>query len=247
MSVNVGRDDAIAALGALTQSILVVFVAFLSAVAVAGLGANLLVETGAFERGDLLLNVAVSILQFVGFGVGITGYLKLSGRWDLVKLRRPTLRDLGLVVAGVVVILLAAAAVGQLLSALGVSVAQNQVVVTGQSQPIYFLYMIPVSLLFVGPFEEWVFRGTVQELLRDAVSPNGAIVVASAMFGLVHWIALAGSGSRVSYVAVAATLGLILGFVYERSRNLVVPALVHGIYNATLFATQYLSATGTLS
>jgi hypothetical protein len=105
--------------------------------------------------------------------------------------------------------------------------------------------MIPVAILLVGPFEELVFRGGVQGILRRTWGPGVAIVVASVLFGLVHWIALTGAGgSRVPYVTVAATLGLVLGYLYERSRNLVVPAVVHGLYNTVLFGAQYLSATG---
>lgn len=244
VDADVSRGEALAVIGALTQSVLVVFVAFLSAVAVALSGQSLLVSSGLLGQGDLLLNVAVSALQFVGFGVGIGMYLYLSDRFDLLQIRTPTLTDLGWVVGGLVAILLAAAVVGNVLDQLGVSVAQNQVILQGQEQPVFFLYMIPVSLLFVGPFEELVFRGTVQELLRDAVGPAPAIAVASAMFGIVHWIALTGGGSRLSYIAVAATLGLVLGYVYEKSRNLVVPALVHGVYNSVLFTIQYAAATG---
>jgi hypothetical protein len=191
--------------------------------------------------------VAVSALQFLGFGVGVAGYLAASGDWALLRVRVPTLRDVAWTVGGVVAILVAAAGVGQVLSALGVQVAQNQVIVAGQQNPEWFLYMIPVSLLFVGPFEELVFRGGVQGLLRRAWGPTAAIAIAAGLFGVVHWIALTGAGSRLSYVAVAATLGLILGALYERTDNLAVPAVVHGSYNSVLFAVQYASATGLLS
>lgn len=227
-----------------TQAVLVVFVVFLSAFAVAGLGANALLSAGVFEQGGIRLRVALTVLQFVGFAVGVGGYLVLTDNRDLVRIRSPSLRDVGWATAGVVGIVFAAAAVGQLLSALGVDVAQNQVVETGRSNPRFFLYMIPVSLLFVGPFEELVFRGTVQGLLRRAWTSWGAILVASAMFGIVHYVALTGTGSRLSYIAVAATLGIILGYLYERTENLLVPAAVHGVYNSLLFVVQYGLATG---
>jgi membrane protease YdiL (CAAX protease family) len=34
---------------------------------------------------------------------------------------------------------------------------------------------------------------------------------------------------------VAATLGIVLGTVYELSGNIVVPSVIHGVYNAILF------------
>jgi membrane protease YdiL (CAAX protease family) len=48
------------------------------------------------------------------------------------------------------------------------------------------------------------------------------------------------------YVGVAFVLALVLGVAYEYSDNLVVPALIHGTYNAIQFANAYLSATGGL-
>jgi hypothetical protein len=229
----------------LLRSLLLIVVAFLAATATVGLGANLLVGAGVVAPDDLEYRVAVAVLQFVGFGVAVAGYLGLTRDWDLVDLRLPTLRHVGLIVAGVLALLLAQLAIARLLTGLGVQVAQNQVIVAGREDPRYFLYMIPVAILLVGPFEELVFRGGVQGLLRRTWGASVAVVVASVLFGVVHWIALTGGGgTRVPYVVVAATLGLVLGYLYERSRNLVVPAVVHGLYNTALFGLQYATATG---
>ena len=229
----------------LFEGVLLIVGAFLCAAAVVGLGANGLVSAGVVARDTLEFRVVAAVLQFLGFGVGVGGYLLVTRDWDLVEVRVPTLRTVGLVAVGVVALLLAQIAIARLLTVLGISVAQNQVVVTGQQDPRYFLYMIPVAIFLVGPFEELVFRGGVQGILRRTWGPSVAIVVASVLFGLVHWIALTGGGgSRIPYVTVAATLGLVLGYLYERSRNLVVPAVVHGLYNTVLFGAQYLSATG---
>ena len=226
----------------LFKGVLLIVGAFLCATAIVGLGANALVAAGVVARDTLEFRVVAAVLQFFGFGIGVGGYLVVTRDWDLVEVRVPTLRTVGLIAVGVVALLLAQLAIARLLAVLGISVAQNQVVVTGQQDPRYFLYMIPVAILLVGPFEELVFRGGVQGILRRTWGPSVAIVVASVLF---HWIALTGGGgSRVPYVTVAATLGLVLGYLYERSRNLVVPAVVHGLYNTVLFGAQYLSATG---
>ncbi len=232
-------------LAALGKGVLVVFVAFLGAVVLASLADGLLRGTG-LARDTLPYRVFVSGAQFLGFGLGVAGYLAATDDWALVRdrLRRPTARDAGYLVVGVVVLLVAANAIGAALSRLGVEVAQNQVVAAGREDPTFFLWMIPVSLLLVGPFEELVFRGGLQGLLRRAWGPAPAVVLASAGFGAVHLFALGGSGSRLTYLAVAAALGLVLGVAYERTENLLVPAGVHGLYNATLFAFQYAAATG---
>ncbi|MFB6107933.1 MAG: lysostaphin resistance A-like protein [Haloplanus sp.] len=231
-------------LGSLGRAVLVIFAAFLSATAIAGIGGNLLVGAGLVAPDSIGLRVALSVLQFVGFGVGVGVYLAITDDWDLLQVRRPTLTEAGWMAGGVVLILVAQATIGQALSILGVQVAQNEVVVAGQQDPRFFLYMIPVSLLLVGPFEELVFRGTVQSILRRTWGSSVAVVVASVLFGLAHWVALTGGGgSRVPYITIAAMLGLVLGFAYERTRNLLVPAVVHGVYNSVLFAIQYAAAT----
>jgi membrane protease YdiL (CAAX protease family) len=229
----------------LLRSLLLIVAAFLTATAVVGLGMGALIGAGLLARGSLEYRVVASVFQFVGFGIAVAGYLALTGEWDLLQARRPSLRGTGLIVVGVLALVGAQIAIARLLTAFSIEVAQNQVIATGQQNPRYFLYMIPVAILLVGPFEELVFRGGVQGILRRTWGPSVAIALSSVLFGVVHWVALTGGGgSRVPYVTVAATLGLVLGYLYERTRNLVIPAVVHGLYNTVLFGAQYLSATG---
>ena len=241
---NARGADWQARLSSLAWAVFVIFAAFLCAFAVVGLGAPFLASAFGWGSESMAYRVATSVLQFVGFGVGVAGYLAITDQWNILRAHVPSLRDVGYIVGGVVSILALAALVGQLLAQFGVDVAQNQVVETGRQNPRYFLYMIPVTLLFVGPFEELVFRGAVQGTLRRAFRPMVAVGIASGLFGLVHLVALTGGGSQLTYVAVAAVLGLILGYAYEKTANLVVPAVVHGLYNAVLFAVQYVSLTG---
>ncbi|MFB6168314.1 MAG: lysostaphin resistance A-like protein [Haloferacaceae archaeon] len=230
---------------ALGKGVLVVFLAFLGAVVAASLADGALRGVGVGPD-TLAHRVLVSSAQFLGFGLGVAGYLGAADDWALVRdrLRSPTLRDAGYLVGGAALLVVAATLIGQALARLGVDVAQNQAIAAGRENPTYFLWMIPVSVLLVGPFEELVFRGGLQGHLRRAWGPAPAVVLASAGFGAVHLFALGGSGSRVTYLAVAAVLGVVLGAAYERTENLLVPAGAHGLYNATLFLVQYLSATG---
>jgi hypothetical protein len=232
----------------LGRAVLVVFLAFAGALVVTGLVGQALIGAGLLVREELSGRVWLSVLQFVGFGIGVAVYLGFTDDWRLIRAHLPSLPDLGAIGVGIVVILLSAAGVGQLLTAFGVEVAQNQVIAVGQSNPEYFLYMIPVSLLFVGPFEELVFRGGVQGLLRRTYGPWVAVALATTLFGAMHTVALiGGSGSVLAYIAVAAVLGLVLGVAYELTENLVVPAVIHGAYNSVLFAVQYAVATGAIA
>ena len=53
---------------------------------------------------------------------------------------------------------------------------------------------------------------------------GGAIALSSLIFALAHL--------SLSEVLPLATLGCVLGFVYTRSRNLLAPMLLHGLWNS---------------
>ncbi|GAB7011103.1 CPBP family intramembrane glutamic endopeptidase [Halorubrum trueperi] len=181
---------------------------------------------------------ATSITQYLGFIAVVGAYLRVTDVGDLVRVRMPTLRDIAWIVTGLVGLFVAVYLVGIVITAIGAEQAQNTVVTMGQRNPELFLVMIPITLLFVGPGEELVFRGVVQGLFRRAYGAVPAIVIASCLFGVAHYAALAGSG-KLTYIVVTILLGLILGGLYERTGNVLVPIVVHGIYNAILFAGQW--------
>lgn len=231
---------------ATVHAVLVVLVVFLSAVAVATPVRGLLV--GGPVVADSPLDQALTTgLQFVGFFVGVALYLGALREWDLVRgrVRTPTSRDLVWTVGGLVGLLGLSVTLSAVLGALGIEMAQNQVITQGDRNPVLYLYLLPVTLLLVAPAEELVFRGVVQGLFRRVVGPAPAIAAASVLFGVAHWLALTGGGGgRVSYVLVAAVLGVVLGVAYERTANLVVPTLIHGLYNVSRFLLGYVVATG---
>ncbi|WP_164974628.1 CPBP family intramembrane glutamic endopeptidase [Halegenticoccus tardaugens] len=231
----------------LGQALLVVFGAFLCASALALPAAELFSDLGIVRPDGIGSRVVSTAFQFVGFGLAVLGYLVVTNDWGLIPLRRPTGRDALLVVAGIVGLLAAQFLLGALLQAVGVGAGENQVVTTGRRAPEYLLYMIPVTLLLVGPAEELLFRGVVQGLLRRALGAAGAIAIASAVFGLVHVFGVSGSpGQQLAYAAIAALLGGVLGYVYERTGNILVPSVIHGGYNAVLFVVQYAALTGAI-
>jgi len=192
------------------------------------------------------VNAVATALQFVGFLAVGAWYLRRTGNRDLLSYGRPSISDLGWVVVGLVGLVALFVAVNEVLARLGVEVASNAAVSQGREQPRLLLYFVVVSLLFVAPGEELIFRGLVQGLVRRAYGVVPAVVLTALVFGLVHWIALMGTGSRVAYLAIAAALGLVLGVVYEWSENLVVPILVHGCWNAGQFLLVYGAEMGYL-
>jgi hypothetical protein len=83
--------------------------------------------------------------------------------------------------------------------------------------------------------EETIFRGLVQSsIIQSGVvrSRWTAIVIASVLFTLIHWDAAAPQALIMLYV-----LSLALGYVYERTGNLLAPITLHATFNALQILT----------
>lgn len=240
------RDTGIIGLVAyrLAQGVAVVLGAFLGAAVVANLGIGALDSFGLVEPETIGYYLALTLLQFVGFGLAIAGYLLLTSDLDLIKYHWPSRTEWLFIVGGMVALLAMQYSLGALLAQFGLEAGENQVVLLGRANPRFFLYMIVVSVFVVGPMEEILFRGMVQGLLRRAVSDWPAIIFTAVLFGFVHvWAVLGTPDQQFVYAIIATVLGVILGYLYERTDNIVVPALAHGTYNAALFAIQYIGTT----
>ena len=75
-----------------------------------------------------------------------------------------------------------------------------------------------------GLAEESLFRGVLQTALADWLNPTPTLVVASTLFGLAHFI-------TPTYALFASVIGLYLGCLLMMSDNLLVPILVHAMYD----------------
>ncbi|MFB6128023.1 MAG: lysostaphin resistance A-like protein [Halolamina sp.] len=230
----------------LIQGVAVVVVALLGASVAVGAVVPALVAAGVVADGGVGAEYAGMVVQFVSFMTVVGLFVVGAGRTELLAASVPDRRDALLFAGGYVALLVLQFVSVWLLGIAGVSTGTNRVVELGRETPVLFLYLVPLSVLLVGPAEELLFRGTVQGLLRDSWGPRAAVAAASLVFGAIHYWSVVGGGpvERLLYVAVAAVLGAVLGMLYEVTGNLVVPALAHGAYNATLFVIQYLNATG---
>jgi membrane protease YdiL (CAAX protease family) len=74
--------------------------------------------------------------------------------------------------------------------------------------------------------EELFFRGLVQSMFRHYLDrPWPAVAIASAFWALMH-------AQNIDTMPSLLVLGLVLGFLYERSGRLVAPMIVHALFNA---------------
>ena len=118
----------------------------------------------------------------------------------------------------------------------------NQQIWQGQggSNPLLFLALqaqdtVALAVFFITAsiaapiFEETLFRGFLLSSLTRYVPVWGAILISGIIFAIAHL--------SLSEVLPLTVLGIILGFVYTRSRNLLAPMLLHSLFNSgTLFS-----------
>lgn len=118
----------------------------------------------------------------------------------------------------------------------------NQQIWQGQggSNPILFLALqaqdqVALAVFFTTAsiaapfFEEVIFRGFLLSSLTRYIPVWGAILVSSLIFSVAHL--------SLAEVLPLTTLGIVLGVVYTRSRNLLAPILLHSLWNSgTLFS-----------
>jgi len=185
--------------------------------------------------------------QYVAFGGLAVAYLAWRGldRTGIVAylgVRRPSLKEVGIVIGSWALILVAITAVSAVIQQLGTETASNQSAELAMQNPAIIPLLIAASFLVIGPSEEILYRGVVQGRLRETLSPAPAILVASAIFAAVHVMALTGGISgRLTTIAILFLPSIVFGAVYEYTENLVVPALLHGLHNAVIFTILYVT------
>lgn len=229
----------------ITHSILLVLGAFVVASLFISVGAGIAgaVGVGADSPAAQLVDTA---LNFLGLLAVPLGYLAWREDWSLVGADSPTVRDLVAIVVGAAVLIVFMNGAEQFVSWLGFEPAENAAVERGRDTPTLFLYYLPVVIFLNAPAEELLFRGVVQGLLRRAYGVVPGILGAAAIFGLVHYSALVAAGSAGAYIIIALGSGIILGVLYEYTENLLVPIVVHAIWNCLVYLSLYLETTGGL-
>ena len=228
-----------------------VVVAFAVLVAALGLLVSQLVPVAVFaplalagiELPSLLaVGLSLVLVELVGFGGSTWVYLRLRDlNADYVGLRRPTLRDLGWMVGGTVLVVVAYFVYMSVAVALGMPTVRSGISLYGETEPTGLLLIAALSFVLIGPMEELFFRGIVQGTMREVLSANVAVPLASFVFAVIHFLTL--TGPFVGQVVVIGSLfitSLVFGYAYERTGNLAVNAVIHGGYNAVLLVLAYL-------
>jgi len=85
-------------------------------------------------------------------------------------------------------------------------------------------WQIAAIAVLAGVGEEMLFRGIIQQGLQGWLGPWPGLLLASFAFGAAHWVTR-------SYMIFACVMGLYLGLLYWRTDSLLVPVIVHALYD----------------
>ncbi len=230
-------------LRALAVAILLAVVGIAVGVALVGAAVIGLTTAGVEITPVLGIVLSLALATGVGFGGVALAYIQFRRRGiDYVGVAVPSVRDIAYVVAGYVASFALLILASVVLTATGTETAPNTVAETGMQNPEILLLLIPASFLLIGPGEELLYRGVVQNRLGEALPVPVAIVLASLIFASIHFFSLAGAPrARLVSISVLVLPTLVFGTMYELTDNIVVPALIHGAYNATLFSLLYIT------
>lgn len=198
------------------------------------------------ESGTIATNGAGTAAFSVGLAVVAVGYLFYTDRdWSFLDIAVPDRRGWLYVIGGTLTMFVILAVTGAITGFLGIPSAEHGLVEQARDAPLILLAFVPLSWLVIGPGEELLSRNIVQKHLYDGFSRWASVVVGTAIFAAIHLPAYATGPPPAIFATLLQLFGisLVLGVVYERTENVVVPALVHGTYNAIQFAVAYVAIT----
>lgn len=89
-----------------------------------------------------------------------------------------------------------------------------------------------IAIVLAAPIlEELIFRGIILNGLLNSHTPAKAILISSALFGLVHL-------NPWQFIS-AFIIGIFSGWVYYKTKNLLLSILIHFVNNAVAFGSMY--------
>jgi len=85
-------------------------------------------------------------------------------------------------------------------------------------------------VLFAPALEEIVFRGCIQRYLSFRIQRKYAIIIGSILFSIAHFHLDQGIGN-IPLLPCIFVLSCYLGFIYEKTRSLISPIVLHMLFN----------------
>lgn len=194
------------------------------------------------RRGFLLSVISIQLVFFPTVSLLYLRYRGLSV--SDIGVRLPTLEGWIVIGVGFVSMILlwlvssiASFVIGQ---RFGIEREPQAIFDIAQQDPFVFVLLGGLSLLVIGPAEELLFRGIIQSRIRETFGAASGVTLATALFAVIHMFGFSTLAGGVLGVSVLFVVGLVLAVAYEYTGNLIVVAVIHGLFNATQAAIGYL-------
>jgi membrane protease YdiL (CAAX protease family) len=172
----------------------------------------------------LLIYIIVAAASLLVLYLSIKPYLPLPSDWFRARLRdRWVLWGLGGYFVALPLVI-------------GISLVNQQIwqgrggnnplleIVLRENDPLALSIFFVTAAIAAPVFEEILFRGFLLPSLTRYLPVWGAIALSAVIFATAHL--------SFSEILPLTVLGMVLGFVYVRSRNLLAPMLVHSLWNS---------------
>ena len=201
---------------------------------------------------DELSTVGASAAEQIALGAGFVvtaiGFMIISGRGiRYLDVMKPNRRDCYWMVGGTILIVGTAIIVGGLYSILGIEGAEHQIERRAREYDLAILLVgMPLTLVATATGEELLYRNVVQKYLTEHLKTISAILLSSLLFALAHFAAFVAAQplNIVVSLSLIFLLSIVLAVAYERTKNVIVPIVIHGSYNILVFALWYFQLGG---
>ena len=87
-----------------------------------------------------------------------------------------------------------------------------------------------VMFIFIGATEELIFRSILQTRLEKLLGLRYGLLVTGVIFGMMH-----GSYELIDEILFATIFGITIGYIFQKTRNIVLVTSIHGATNVALF------------
>ena len=92
------------------------------------------------------------------------------------------------------------------------------------------ILIVVIMIFFIGTVEELIFRSILQTRIQKVFGLNEGVLLSGGIFGLMHM-----SYGLIGEIIFAGMFGIILGYIFEKTKSLIFIVSIHGIENILLF------------
>jgi len=201
------------------------------------LGSDSSLNTIKITDALLILNVIIYLVLFLGapfLWYLLVNHESIKQMFDSLRLRTKGITRAAMWgIAAAIIIVILEFIISLLL------IISGQVQENFSNVPILFAYTSPLVMLFVilvqSPAEEIFFRGFLLGKIDAVAGEKIAIISTAIFFGLAHF-----SYDKPLLVLVIILMGLVLGFIVVKTKNLFSSITAHVLVNLTAFVLYFI-------